>query len=65
MDWGKLRNYDGSIDLCRAYADKYGKPPLEIQLYFASIEAEMPIKSRQAAAIAIATARFVLDRSVP
>jgi hypothetical protein len=61
INWENYRRTDGSIDLLAAYSDVYGGGDARIRTYLTSIEEDfMPINSRQAAAIAIVTARALV-----
>ena len=71
MDWNQFRNDDWTIDLVKAFAVTYNVTPHEypetyIQLpaviYLLDIETNQRIISRQAAAVAIATAWVIHSR---
>lgn len=62
MDWEEVRDYYGHIDLRKAYKAAYKLSssqhvPRVASEYFQQIEALSPIRSRQVAAVVIATAR--------
>jgi hypothetical protein len=58
MDWEKYRNEDGSLDLIRAYQDERAKGHRVAELFLKVTQRFQPIKSRQAAAIALTQAWF-------
>ena len=58
-DFKKVRNKDNSINLVHLYIQKYGNSTKKAVAYLESIEEMHPIHSRQVAAVAIATARFL------
>ncbi len=66
MNWDLYRRPDGSIDLLKAWAATFeSKDNLDIAWatgYFQLIELMQPIASRQAAAVAIASAEGILMR---
>jgi len=63
FDWESVRRNDGTVDLVMAWNKIFGRNPFHYQdedegtiQYLLAVEAIRPINSRQAAAIAIATA---------
>ena len=58
-EFKKVRNKDNSINLVPLYIQKYGNSTKKVVAYLESVEETHPIHSRQAAAVAIATARFL------
>lgn len=53
---------NGTIDILEAYTHLYGKPNDLIKLYVGEAMSIHPIKSRQLAALVIATARVQMER---
>lgn len=60
MNWNDYRNADGTIDLVKAFSAVYGgHRDINFEYaegYLSMIESLQPIKSRQAASVAIVTA---------
>jgi hypothetical protein len=60
--WEVFRRPDGTINLAEVYKVKFGRAPSRrASLYLRDIEEMLPIKSRQAAAVALATARHLAN----
>jgi hypothetical protein len=60
MNWDQVRNEDGSINLLAAYELKYAPLTPMVSVYLNALMELQPIKSRQTAALAIATAYYTL-----
>lgn len=58
LNWEDYRNQDGSINLVNVYTALYGEPYSSTVEHLSMIEFIQPIKSRQAAAIAVVSAKF-------
>lgn len=60
VNWEKYR-LGNAINLVAAYTDLYGKPNPKVRNYLREVVSLYPIKSRQAAAMTIASARILLE----
>lgn len=61
IDWEQFRRGDGSINLVEVYLNRTNFPTAAALEYLEWVDDLQRIKSRQAAAIAIATARTLRD----
>ena len=54
--WGQFRDSSGTIDLLSVYASLWGPLPPKAEEYLGAIQGMQPIRSRQAATVALYTA---------